>query len=59
MTTHTSCRALYDGHLDHSAAHHSSGAPGSGSGYYDPSGDAGPEAVNHGEYLTSLITIIN
>jgi hypothetical protein len=47
MTTHTSCHALYDGHLDHLAVN-SSGT--SGPGYYDPSGDAGPEAGNYGEY---------
>ncbi|KAN0136583.1 hypothetical protein V8E53_005630 [Lactarius tabidus] len=45
MTTHTSCRALYDGHLDHSAVN-SSGT--SGPGYYNPSGDTGPEAGNYG-----------
>ena len=46
MTTRTSCRALYDSHLDHSMAHHSVGT----SGYYDPSGDASLEAGNHGEH---------
>ena len=46
MTTRTSCRALYDSHLDHSVAHPSFDA----SGYHDPSGDAGPEAGNYGEH---------
>ena len=46
MTTRTSCCALYDSHLDLSLAHHSLGTLV----YYDPGGDAGPEAGNHGKY---------
>jgi hypothetical protein len=43
MTTRTSCRALFEGHLDNSTCT-------SGPHHYDPSGGTGPEAGNHGEY---------
>ena len=48
MTTHTSCRALYEGHLDHSAVHDSLSV--SGPVNNDPGSDSGPEDDNLGEY---------